>query len=105
MLPPVKIYCGLASLIAARYQLPPTGWIFVDPGAPKDSATGLLAVEFYVAENDGEEFYGEDNLATWLETGTFKGVLELREKRLSQPTIDQYAEAAVHYRLNDDFLE
>jgi hypothetical protein len=101
----MKTYEGLTKLITARNQLPPTGWIFVDTGIPRDDASKLTAMKFYVPENDDDEFYGEDNLATWLEVGTFKSVLELREKNLAQPTVAQYAEAAVHYRVYDDFLE
>lgn len=101
----MRTYEGLAALIAARNQLPPTGWIFVDTGVAKDDAATLTAVKFYVPENDDDEFYGEDNLVAWLEVGTFKGVLELREKNIAQPTLSQYADAAVHYRVHDDFLE
>lgn len=101
----MKVFDGLAALIAARNQLPPTGWIFVDANAPRDDAAELPTMNFHVPENDDDAFHGEDNLATWLEIGTFKGVLELREKNIGRPTLAQYAEAAVHYRQHDDFLE
>jgi hypothetical protein len=101
----MKTYEGLAALIAARSQLPAAGWIFVEVGSQNNAANELLRMKFYVPENDDDEFFGEDNLATWLETGIFKDVLQLREKRLTQPSVGQYAEAAVHYRTHDDFLE
>lgn len=101
----MKVFHGLKALIAARHQLPPTGWIFVDLGVAADNAIALQLLKFSVPENDEDEFFGEDHLSAWLEMGTFKGVLELREKNLARPTVAQYAEAAVHYRVHDDFLE
>ncbi len=101
----MRTITGIQSLAAARDSLPTTGWIFVDRDFDKDDAQGLLTARFQIAENEDEEFWGEDHLATWLEAPTFLAVLTLREKNLKAPTATDHAEAAIHYLRKDDFLE
>lgn len=96
---------GFENLLAQRAQLPKVGWIFVDEDLDKNSATALEQAIFHIPENEDDEFFGEDNLATWLESPIFLGVLDVREKRLAQPSPQQYMEAALHYIKFDDFLE
>lgn len=101
----MRVVKGLQGLIDGKADLPKVGWIFVDKEFDKTSAISLKNATFHVPEDEDDEFFGEDNLATWLEAPTFLAVLELREKNLKAPSLDQYAEAAIHYLERDDFLE
>jgi hypothetical protein len=85
--------------------LPKVGWIFVENGFDKTSVEALLAADFNIPENEDDEFYGEDNLLTWLEIPTFLDVIEIREKNMANPTADAIAIAAIYYLENDNFLE
>jgi hypothetical protein len=64
-----------------------------------------MSAAFHIPEDEDDEFYGEDNLATWLEVPTFLSVLALRAKNIKDPTADDVAHAAIYYLENDDFLE
>jgi hypothetical protein len=101
----VKTLIGLPALIAAKQDLPRVGWIFVDKGFDKTSPGALMSAAFHIPEDEDDEFYGEDNLATWLEVPTFLSVLALRAKNIKDPTADDVAHAAIYYLENDDFLE
>jgi hypothetical protein len=101
----MKTLIGLKSLIAERNALPQVGWIFVERGFDKASIEALINAQFYIPENDDDEFFGEDNLATWMEAPIFVRVLRLRNKSIPTPTLEQYANAAIHYLEKDDFLE
>jgi hypothetical protein len=101
----MKEYQGLNELIAARNNLPKVGWIFVEKDFKKTVSDALLSARFFVQENDDDEIFGEEHLSTWLETRTFLSVLQNREKNINVPSALQYAEAAVHYLVEDDFLE
>ena len=101
----MKTVKGLQALIAGKQDLPKVGWIFVAKGFDKASADALIGAAFQIPEDEDDEFYGEDHLATWLEVPTFLAVLELREKHLKDPTVEDVANAAVYYIENDDFLE
>ncbi|KVS67656.1 hypothetical protein WK41_21970 [Burkholderia cepacia] len=85
--------------------MPKVGWIFVDKGFNKSSAKALMSATFYIPEDEDDEFYGEDNLATWLEAPIFHSVLDVRAKNVKNPTTEDFANAAVYYLENDDFLE
>jgi hypothetical protein len=101
----MKEIFGLNALIEMRTSLPQVGWIFVDPSLDKTSLNHTLKAKFYVSENEEDDFFGEDNLMTWLEVPTFEDVLTLREKNIRSPTTEQYAQAAIHYIEMDDFLD
>jgi hypothetical protein len=101
----MKQYVGIQTLISARASLPHVGWIFVENDFDRDSADSLFAGNFFVPENEDDEFYGEDNLTTWLESPTFKDILEVREKTIAAPTLEQYGAAILHYLREDDFLD
>ncbi|WP_322049611.1 hypothetical protein [Paraburkholderia sp. J67] len=96
---------GLQALITEKQGLPKVGWIFVDKNFDKTSAVALLGAVFHIPENEDDEFYGEDYLASWLEIPTFLAVIELRGKQLKDPNVEDIANAAVYYLENDDFLE
>ncbi len=101
----MKTVVGLKALIEMRNSLPNVGWIFVDTEVDKTSLSSTLQAKFYIPENDEDEFFGEDNLMTWLEAPTFSDILTLRDKNMKMPTVEQYGEAALHYLKMDDFLE
>ncbi|KFL54102.1 hypothetical protein JM78_11385 [Burkholderia pyrrocinia] len=101
----MKAVNGLEALISARRDLPKVGWIFVSKGFNKTSADALMIATFYIPEDEDDEFYGEDHLASWLEVPIFLAVLDIRAKSLKDPTTQDFASAAIHYLKNDDFLE
>jgi hypothetical protein len=101
----MKTLVGLKKLIVERDTLPQVGWIFVERGYNKVSMEALMNAQFYIPENDDDEFFGEDNLATWMEVPIFVQVLRLRDKNIPSPTLEQYANAAIHYLESDDFIE
>ncbi|QRR07824.1 hypothetical protein FPJ27_16435 [Burkholderia sp. MS455] len=101
----MKIVNGLNALIFARSGLPKVGWIFVDKGFNKSSVDALMTATFQISEDEDDEFYGEDHLASWLEVPTFLAVLDVCGKNLKDPTIEDFANAAIHYLKSDDFLE
>ncbi|AKM03257.1 hypothetical protein [Burkholderia pyrrocinia] len=101
----MKLVNGLKALILERQNLPKVGWIFVEKGFNKNSADALMIATFQIPEDEDDEFYGEDHLASWLEVPTFLAVLDLRAKNLKDPTTEDFANAAIHYLKNDDFLE
>ncbi|MEV7422583.1 MULTISPECIES: hypothetical protein [unclassified Streptomyces] len=96
---------GFENLLAERQRLPECGWIFVDEDLDRNSIEALEHAIFYVPENEDDEFYGEDNLAAWLECPIFLGVLDVREGTLVELSSRQAMEAALHYLKFDDFLE
>lgn len=101
----LKAVSGLTALIFARSDLPKIGWIFVDKGFNKKSADALMTAIFHIPEDEDDEFYGEDHLTSWLEVPTFLAVLNVRAKNLKYPTTRDFANAAIYYLENDDFLE
>jgi hypothetical protein len=99
-----KIF-GLKALLAERHNFPKSSWIFIENRSDINSIDALLVAGFSIPENEDDEFYGEDNLVTWLEVATFLDVIELREKNMKNPTPEAIANAAIYYIENDDFLE
>jgi hypothetical protein len=101
----MKEYSGFAALIADRHTLPDPAWIFVDKATNTEDAESLRNATYYVPENDDDEFDGEERLSTVVECPILLDILELREKNLPNPSLDQYLEALTHYLEYDDFLE
>lgn len=101
----MKTCDSLAALIHARETISPYGWIFVEKNIDKRSVTGALQAQFFIQENDDDEFFGELHLATWMETPIFIQILQSCEKRMTVSTLTQYAEALVHYLVHDDFMD
>jgi len=101
----MKTVEGLQALIAAKQDLSQVGWIFVDKDFDKTSANALMAAQFYVSENDDDDFYGENHLATWMEAPTFLDIFDVRTMQLKDPTVMDIAIAAVYYLEKDAFLE
>lgn len=101
----MKAVSGLKALIFARSDLPKVGWIFVDKGFNKNSADALMTAAFHIPEDEDDEFYGEDHLTSWLEVPTFIAILNVRAKNFKDPTTRDFANAAIYYLENDDFLE
>ena len=99
----MKKISGFAELLSWKEKLPDVGWIFVDKGSMPDSIEALKGAMFYLPEDDDDEFFGEDNLKTWLEAPIFRSILEIREKATGKPSLEQYMEAAIHYREYDDY--
>ncbi|CAI8695425.1 hypothetical protein BTK96_000340 [Burkholderia pyrrocinia] len=101
----MKTVSGLEALISARRDLPKVGWIFVNKGLNKASADALVAATFHIPEDEDDEFYGEDHLASWLEVPIFLAILDVRAKNIKDPAAGDFANAAIYYLKNDDFLE
>ncbi|MTK64651.1 MAG: hypothetical protein F8N15_09035 [Methanobacterium sp.] len=101
----MKTAKGLRKLIEIKNNLPKVGWIFVDRNFDKTYRDPLMGVNFYIPEDDDDEFYGEDHLSTWLEIPTFLAIFEICEKRPKKPTVEDVAHAVFYYLENDDFLE
>ncbi|CAI0692534.1 hypothetical protein FCL49_01715 [Serratia proteamaculans] len=101
----MKVINGFAELLKVYDSLPNSGWIFIDHDFDTSSKSDLLNRDYYLSENDDEEFEMEEDKSTFLESPIFKDIVINKLKHNQQASKDEMLDAAIYYLENDDFLD
>lgn len=101
----MKKYNGFSELLADVNQLPETGWVFVDKKTNAESESSVKAASYYIAETEIEEISMEKDKKTFVECPTLVDIISNLDERSDAQGLDNYIEAVIYYRVNDDFLD
>ncbi|EMD1655004.1 DUF7716 domain-containing protein [Pluralibacter gergoviae] len=101
----MKIIKGFSELLKKYDALPVTGWIFIDEDVDISSKEDLKKHNYYLPENDDEEFEMEDERSTFIEAPTFKDIVINKRTHNQKATGDEILDAVIYYLENDDFQD
>jgi hypothetical protein len=98
---------GFINLVAHCENFVEPRWFFVEKSFNNASKDNISNSSYYIAADDDEEFDLEDNAQykTFLDTATFKAIIDNKLEHHPQATNDELLEAVVYYLENDDFLD
>ncbi|MGO4743573.1 DUF7716 domain-containing protein [Serratia quinivorans] len=101
----MKVIKGFSGLLKEYDALPETGWIFIDDDVDTNLKSDLQKQNYYLPENDDEEFEMEEERSTFLEAPTFKDIVINKRNHNQQATEDEMLDAVIYYLENDDFQD
>ncbi|OCG41263.1 hypothetical protein A9G29_07655 [Gilliamella sp. Fer2-1] len=98
---------GLADLIAHNVTATESKWYFVDKKFNNSLKDDILNSNYYIADDDEEEFDLEDNIKykTFLDSATFQSIIYNKLEHHPNATTDQLLDAIIYYLKEDDFLD
>ncbi|PIT08762.1 hypothetical protein BGI30_07960 [Snodgrassella alvi] len=98
---------GLADLIAHNVAVTESKWYFVDKKFNNSLKDDILNSNYYIADDDEEEFDLEDNIKykTFLDSATFQSIIYNKLEHHPNATTDQLLDAIIYYLKEDDFLD
>lgn len=98
---------GLVNLIAYGEKIIEPRWYFVDKKFGRSSKGDISNSNYYIAENDDEEFDLEDDVKykTFLDSATFKAIIDNKFEHHPNASTDELLEAVIYYLEEDDFLD
>lgn len=101
----MKIFNGFDALLRDVNRLPETGWIFVEGDGDLDSPSSIMAATYYIADTEVEEITMERSKRTFMEAPTLQDIVSTLDMRPTAQQLNDYVEAVLYYRVNDDFLD
>jgi hypothetical protein len=98
---------GLADLIAHNVTVTESKWYFVDKKFNNSLKDDILNSNYYITDDDEEEFDLEDNIKykTFLDSATFQSIIYNKLEHHPNATTDQLLDAIIYYLKEDDFLD
>lgn len=98
---------GLVNLIAYGEKITEPRWYFVDKEFGNSSKSDISNSNYYIAEDDDEEFDLEDDVKykTFLDSATFKAIIDNKLEHHPNASTDELLEAVIYYIEEDDFLD
>ncbi|WP_144818753.1 hypothetical protein [Enterobacter sp. DE0047] len=94
---------GFKELLKQYENLPDVGWLYICHSFNLSSQNDITNGSYFLAENEDEEIYLEENLGTFLEVPIFKAIIENTMKCSPKLENNDFLEAVRYYLENDDF--
>ncbi|AKH62252.1 hypothetical protein GPY51_15640 [Photorhabdus laumondii subsp. laumondii] len=101
----MKTISGFDQLLSLYKQLPDVGWIYIDKDFDTESTQDILNKNYYLAENDDEEFDMDETHGTFLECPMFADIIDNKLEHNPNAIKEDLIEAVIHYLVYDDFLD